>query len=334
MEKTKKTIFKKEGIKMIESYDNLYFGQQHIGTIDFFGKNYHTIKIDDFPHYKYLHGNIDIYRKYLHNTWKYTDKSERNITIENKINSFRALFYDVDKNGIKEKIKIVKRFDGKDIICGGNHRSAIGCFLNIPIPFNRINIFDRIKELIQIEGKFGLRGTTKPYHSIYKYVSNEFVEIIQGRRRDLLERINLIDKEDIVNKNILDIGCNIGTSSFLAAFLGAKKVVGIDNNVDILNAAIRLNTLFALPCYFKILNLNLNKNFKINKYNTAFIFSVDKHIKNHDNLVKIIKNNIKIVYFETHENSDMPLKIKKCFSKIKLIETYSKRKLYKCIVEN
>jgi len=117
----------------------------------------------------------------------------------------------------------------------------------------------------------------------------------------------------------------------LAAYLGAKKIVGIDSDPNLLNAAIRLNTLFSLPCYFK--QIDLNKKVEIDKYDTAFIFSVDKHIKNHENITKIIKGNINVVYFETHENSNMPIDIKKNFSNISLIKTYLKRKLYKCIVK-
>ena len=103
--------------------------------------------------------------------------------------------------------------------------------------------------------------------------------------------------------------------------------------VDV-KTALQLNSLFALPCYFE--TANFARVVKTPKCDTGFVFSVDQHIKNDKMLAENIKRNIKsVVYFECHSKAEMPDKVKKIFSSVKLVgfTRMGNRKFYRCVLE-
>lgn len=83
----------------------------------------------------------------------------------------------------------------------------------------------------------------------------------------------------------------------------------IDVDKGLLTSAIRLNNIYESKS--KFLYHNLKKKLKLlKKYDTGFVFAVDKHIKDNVLLAKNIKNNIKqVIYFETHSKSEIPKEI-------------------------
>lgn len=127
----------------------------------------------------------------------------------------------------------------------------------------------------------------------------------------------------MVNRVILDLGCNIGASCFLAARAGARSVLGIDKSPKIISTAIRLNTYFALPCKFIVHDLNMPIR-DIESADTVFCFSIWQAIKNKSDLVKTICMYTKqTLYFEGHADTNQDdyryLLNKDNFSSIKLL---------------
>jgi 2-polyprenyl-3-methyl-5-hydroxy-6-metoxy-1,4-benzoquinol methylase len=311
----------------------LYFGQQHIGTTHFFGEKYHTIHICDMPHYKFLLGDEDAYIDYLKHSWNYHMPNQNTeIQREKQVLLFRKLKIDIEENGCRIPITICKRSDGNYVIVDGNHRASISLYLGRQIIAKEISLEDHVRNLVANPNEFfGTKNAGKPYQSI---LINQ-KEIIKGRRdaSDLQGRLNLIKIEDLQNKKILDVGCNYGTNCFYSTDCGASKALGIDVSGKLLTAAIRINSLFAKPCYFdKIDFAKLNE---IDRFDTTFVFSVDKHINDNKMLAKnILSNTKKVVYFETHSHSEIPKEIQFIFSSIKFLGNTAdgSRNLYRCII--
>lgn len=299
----------------------LYFGFQHIDTVDLFGDYYHTVKMEDTPHYKFLLGDTQPYREYIKRSLNYYNI---NTSVDDKVKVFINLLEDIKNNGCKNPIKVVKRFDGKFLSVGGQHRAAISLYLNREVPAKVLKLDKYITKVANVPGsEFGMRSSGTPYHSLF-YNGKE---LIKGRRRDTLKRMLMIDKKDIENKIILDVGCNIGAATVLASQYGAAKVWGIDVDKELLTAAIRLNTLFGFSCYYK--NINVGR-FPLPKCDTAFVFAVDQHINDDEGLSRSLQESVsEIVYFETHKKSSMPVLIKEIFKQIDLVGKLGSRKLYR-----
>ena len=60
-------------------------------------------------------------------------------------------------------------------------------------------------------------------------------------QRDLEYRKKYFKKEDFINKDIIDIGCNIGQMCFFSKELGAKNVLGIDYDKEAIKIANTIN---------------------------------------------------------------------------------------------
>ncbi len=317
------------------------FAQHHIETLNYFksiNNEYTSIDIKSFPHFKYLIGDKDEFIKYLNISWKSrynVSKNELNQLIKNHITQYDSIISNIKLNGINEKITITKRFNGDLLIVDGNHRTSISHYLNIELPNNLISIDSYLNKIILNSNIFyGSKKNNMPYQSIiYKGE-----EIIKGRRNDIINRAELIDINDIQNKNVLDFGCNYGMNSFYAHENGANKVVGIDIEPKILTSAIRIAVCFNYPIDFYTLNLSNNNIHSVSTddFDTGFMFAIDSHVNNNDNLLQNIKlSKIKVLYFETHNNSKNPPKnIVNYFDEIKYLgETYKGRFLYKLKTE-
>lgn len=294
--------------------DNLLFGQQNLHNIKYFGENYTTIPIKKFPHYKFLEGNINEYERYLKIAW---DGKER--PINKKINEFINLKKSIENKNILIPILISKRYDKEKVIIHGNHRASIAEYFGIDIECKYVNFFNffDISKL-----RYGLNNSKRPYQSIF-YHNNLLIE---GRRKDILDRFNYIDIRDIKDKIVIDIGCNLGANCILMNRY-TEKTIGIDINQQLLNQSIKLALYFNESIDYRLCDFSKIEE----KVDTCFLFSVDKHINNDKKIAKFIDNKVKnIVYFETHENSIFPKKIRNCFSHYKLLRIYQGRKLYRC----
>lgn len=237
------------------------------------------LSIHDTPHYAHLFGDDDYYN-YLKFSWR-----GRQNEIHAQIRKYDALFKDVEKNGIKNPIEIVKRFNGDNLIFHGNHRYAIARYLGIEYETKELSIEEYIKfNITNKKSRFGTNQNDVPYQSIY-YNGKCLVE---GRRKDQLERHALIDKSDLKGKRVFDFGCNIGASAVLAHEDGAK-VEGWDLQ-EFRTSAIRLAVL---------MNYDIKYRRPKGEYDTLFLFSTMAH-------ANIPEIDAKVIYVETHEDNNLP----------------------------
>lgn len=306
---------------------NYVFGQQHDRTLNFFKNHYINwcdVNMLESPHYYFLKDNVEFYKMYLLSSWP----EKRHDYINEKILTYRSLLTDIHRNGLQHPIEFYTRYNGDKVIIHGNHRFSILKFLDLDIDksLKEVSINDYILLILPKSLKFGLNNGTVPYQSIY-YKDNL---IIEGRRNDIIERHNLI-KDYVEGKTVIDFGCNIGMSSFLALWSGANNVFGIDVYKSFVNSAIRMGVAFNCESSsFAVYDLSLPLKLP-NTYDVGFCFSVDKHIKNNNQLSENISKHVnEKLFFETHEYSEIPKEIVSKFNNIEFIDTTfsGKRKLY------
>lgn len=212
---------------------------------------------------------------------------------------------------------------------GGNHRATILYYLQRDIPCKEIDIKKYLNYILKNPiDRFGTRGNKPPYQSI---VIKDKV-LVEGRRKDIRKRFNYILKEDIVNKTLIDCGCNTGINCLMFLEKGGKFAQGIDISPRLLTSAIRLNSLVGLNCHYKRMDFSLLQTPPLKKYDTGFVFSIDFYLKDSCILAQNILNYIDTcVYFETHRGEGIPKEVEAIFSNIDFLGQISKeRKIYRC----
>ncbi len=161
-------------------------------------------------------------------------------------------------------------------------------------------------------------------------------KLLKGRR-NLQERYNLIDKNDIKGKSVVDLGCNIGMCCHWAVETGAVEAFGLDFKEDYVKLATGLNEFLHNPCLFLRADLS-NKLTCEKKFDVGFVFAINQHVNNDFALAQNIKSLVtEVVYFETNMQSgyrEMPDEIKAIFSDIKFLGNTDKgrRKFYRCTI--
>ncbi|MDQ0255358.1 16S rRNA G966 N2-methylase RsmD [Evansella vedderi] len=304
----------------------LFFGQQHIGTAELFGEHYHTVPLTETPHYQFLLGNDVLYLDYLQASWGYLKPRKNRIEEKKrKLKKFETLLSDILHDGCQSPIKVCKRMDGKYVVIHGNHRASICLYLGREIKAKEISMERHLKKITKQPSRYsGVNDDGKTYQKL--------LQIITGNldKNDSSTNLPYIKSEDLKGKTVLDVGCGYGMYSFYAAMEGATKVMGLDVSNQLLTAAIRANTLFAKPCYFK--NVDFSQPCQLEKADTTFVFAGEEYF-NHkilaDNLINHTK---KVVYFETTHNSEVPKELKEIFSTIQLMGSTEagNRKIYRC----
>jgi len=295
---------------------NLVFGQHHAGTEPFFLDalgNYHSVPLAKFPHYQYLSQNhADVgceYDRYLSASWAYRYGASGNTPERRwaKMESFSGLVKMAQarhKDGLHpfpEPIQICRRPDGRWIVVDGNHRAAIAFYFELPILAVAVSAKSYLGSIARVpEARYGSARLDMPYQSLYL----DGREIVEGRRRDIQERMDMID--DLEGATVIDLGCNIGASSFLAAERGAREVIGFDVNPRLVSAALALNAYFAAPCRFYVHDLNSGAPEDIEPADTVFCFSIAQHVKRRENLREALTSlTRKVLYFEGHARTKL-----------------------------
>jgi hypothetical protein len=295
----------------------LLFGQQHMGKQRYF-ETYldqaHTIELPDFPHTKFLQRHVDQpdgehpYSRYLAASWSYEGSKIEN-TPENrraKIQSFVRLFRDIERGkqhgaaAIREPLKLCRRPDGRIVIVDGNHRAACAFVLGLDAPVVFVRLREQLERIARVpDERFGSKRLDRPYQSVF----HRGEELVRGRRRDVLERSSLWRDEDLRGRSVLDLGCNYGVSSFLAAERGATRVLGLEYSPLIASAAARLNAYLGHPCRFVVHDLNHDLDVG-EPFDTVFCFSVVKHLQSTDAITALIRRATRrVLYFECHARS-------------------------------
>ena len=134
-----------------------------------------------------------------------------------------------------------------------------------------------------------------------------------GERYNFDRMAMLVMNFDFYGKAVVDLGCNSGRFLSQIASLGAKKIIGVDFEMQgIMGKSIRCAK--ALAAYSQngihILDQNLETvdltwlayNHKINSFDASIIFSVLHHIKDKQRLMNnVFKNTREVIFYEDHE---------------------------------
>lgn len=123
--------------------------------------------------------------------------------------------------------------------------------------------------------------------------------------RDINFRVKFIRKEDIVNKNIIDIGCNTGQMCRYASDLSANEVLGVEFDINAINNARKYSKNYKNITYLcdDIDNYLFYTNLKY--FDTCFLLSVigTVELENRYGILSRISNKIKnALYIEGHHN--------------------------------
>lgn len=162
-------------------------------------------------------------------------------------------------------------------------------------------------------------------HDVYQSVWYKGEQIIKGTRDDMHKRMSLIRLEDIKDKVVVDIGCNLGAASFWAIENGAKKCLGFDVAKEGIELANTISKELKVNCEFGVADYGEPQK-KLG--DVAFCFAcVDDITKENDDKRKILLDNLKqysVVYFETHikgsfGNWDLPKIIRDGFSNVEYL---------------
>ena len=86
-------------------------------------------------------------------------------------------------------------------------------------------------------------GHDKIWRPLFDGEGNLLVDGV-GHEEDGL--VPYVDRLDFRGKTVVDMGCNLGTYSFLAARMGAKQVVGIDRDEELIAACKKLCELYEI----------------------------------------------------------------------------------------
>lgn len=134
-----------------------------------------------------------------------------------------------------------------------------------------------------------------------------------GERYNFDRMAMMVMNYDFSHKNVVDLGCNSGWFSFQSAMLGAKKVLGIDYELEgKMGQSIRYARAFAdyLNAPVQIRDQNLEfidlhweaHQLGLKYFDVAFILSVLHHIKNKKSLMEKIYACVKdVIFYEDHE---------------------------------
>ena len=156
---------------------------------------------------------------------------------------------------------------------------------------------------------------------------------VQEGKRDTLKRWKEFDrvfqktKLSIENKNVLDVGCNIGMNCYYSLSRGASFVYGIDKKEIATKSHHLLNSLGATR--YKIIGLDLNYSNDLNKINKLleneidiiFYCSIDGHIGYPEQIKNIP---FKFILHEGHPNTSLEENINNLFQNNWLDPHFSK----------
>lgn len=144
----------------------------------------------------------------------------------------------------------------------------------------------------------------KNIEEIIKYIESEKkwyqrIELSNGLvtpgKIDSKKRLKYFKKINLINKTVIDIGCNAGYYCLWAKKYGAEKVVGIDNQQRLINQAKKLAEFESLNIdYYTESIFNIEK---LGSFDYVFCFAVLTEIQDILGSIDIIKKITKDIAF-------------------------------------
>lgn len=144
-------------------------------------------------------------------------------------------------------------------------------------------------------------------HDVYQSVWYKGEQIIKGTRDDMHKRMSLIRLEDIKDKVVVDIGCNLGAALIWCMENGAKSGVGFDVAKEGIELANLIAKELEINCKFEVADFG-KKQKKSGDIALCFACS-DDITKEDDEKRKILRDNLlqyDTVYLETHLKNTFP----------------------------
>lgn len=131
---------------------------------------------------------------------------------------------------------------------------------------------------------------------------------INGQRKSK-DRISFFKKEDFLNSNVIDIGCNIGQMSFESEKLGAKKVLGVEYDRIAFEKALQIKSKLNSKVDFVLDDID-NPFFwrSLDYFDISLFLSVidTQELKNKFGILsRLSEKTKKIMYFEGHNKQEL-----------------------------
>lgn len=291
----------------------LIFGQQNAYSAPWLAARLGqsvTIGIEDFPHVAALRGDHALFLDYLAHSWRAARP-----TVNTKEGRKEHLAWLLSRPSLEGPLSIVTRPDGEQMIVDGNHRAALAFVDGNPV--ETVEAEDWLTAVTRVDERYG-SAPGVPYQSVY---AGE--EIIKGRRRDTLTRHELLDVRDLIG-SVLDIGCNLGASSFLAANT-ATRTLGVDASPALITAANRIGAYLSSPARFLVADVEKER---LRGWDTILCFSVLAHVVDRRAL-RATLTSARVVYIEENVGRHEFRAVRPWFRHVDRI-TGGTRLLYRC----
>lgn len=265
------------------------FFYRHLGRTD--------ITIGDTPHFHLAaalarQSNIaeaeSFYTAYLAASWG----RERADEFPSRLEAFTAHFKAFQAN-IKMPLPALTYFSRSmaAFALDGNHRLSFASALGRPIkcevlpPDLAILLYSRAKDF------FNRRYKARPYEGIYF----NGAAIIESREHNAPDQFKIIPSNVIREKTILDVGCNFGMNSFLARSAGATSCLGLERSPGLVDLATRFSMFQDTypSVVFKQCNIGDSSSLPTIGYDTAFVRIKRRNREEIDQLLTVVRKNVK-----------------------------------------
>jgi hypothetical protein len=266
------------------------------------------VRVPDTPHYQFARALATdnaaeitraeaYYRDYLKASWQTTD----NDRLAARVDRFRRHFAEERSRGTNGAI-ILSRLEqpnGDLFVVDGNHRSAFALALGRDVAARMWPIDLVFLKFANIPAFYGTGHKNRPYQSLFL---NQRV-IVEGRRSDALERLQMLPDDVVKGRTILDVASNFGMSSLLARSIGAASCLGLEVSAEMVDFASRF-AMFdgAYPhVQFRQFNIDDDRLAPGERFDSAFMFSIHDHLKRPERLRDIARDHVnRYVVFEGH----------------------------------
>jgi len=278
----------------------LVFGQPHTATAPWFeartgGTN--DVGVEDFPIARYLAtGNDAELHEYMNASWPHYGRQNTEASRSAHCEWVRAAAASTSE--ISEPVPMVRRpCDGKFLVLDGNHRASFAYHNGLDLPYTITPAAEWLQNMTENSGEFfGTKHKGIPYQTVH---NPDGSPVFTGRRDDMLVRHALLDAADLRSKRVIDVGCNIGTASFLAAQAGATSVIGFDISEKLVTSALRMGVYVNSDARFLVVDANEKPT--LPECDTLLLFSVAAHTNEVASLLPLIATtDPDVVYVEAH----------------------------------